>query len=230
MRTNIDGGRKALLTIGAGGLVVAAAYFAAGLFVNPPGLSNGSGAQALAAIAANAGEQRLGTLLDWTFAVVIMVAVVFVAAGVSGGRGATLTAVGACLTAVGDIFHGAVIAVGLVAADMVTSGSDRTQMGALVDRMNADPYVGGLLLPLMITFVLGLVIFAFGLWRARVTSIWPAVLIVAGAAIQALAPDSVNQFAQGTVGTVAMLWIAGAIFRITWLARPAAVQPIAAAV
>ena len=56
MRTNIDGGRKALLTIGAGGLVVAAAYFAAGLFVNPPGLSNGSGAQALAAIAANAGS------------------------------------------------------------------------------------------------------------------------------------------------------------------------------
>jgi hypothetical protein len=224
----MDGGRKALLAIGTIGLVVTAAYFLAGLFVTPPGLGNGSGAQALAAIAANAGEQRLGTLLDWIFAIAIMVAVIFITAGVGGGRGATLTAVGACLTAVGDIFHGAVVAVQLIAADMVSSGTDRAQMGALVDRINSDPYVGGLLLPLMITFVLGLVILAFGLWRARVIPIWPAVLILAGVAIQAVAPDPVNQLAQGTIGTVAMLWIAGAIVRSTWMARPATAPPIAA--
>ena len=35
MRTNMDGGRKALLVIGAIGLVVTAAYFLAGLFVTP---------------------------------------------------------------------------------------------------------------------------------------------------------------------------------------------------
>jgi hypothetical protein len=230
MRTNIDGGRKVLLTIGAAGLVVAAAYFLAGLFVTPPGLGNGSGAQSLAGIAANASEQRLGTILDWIFAVAIMVAVVFIAASVSGGRGATLTAVGAGLTAIGDIFHGAVVAVQLVAADMVTSGADRTQMGALVDRINSDPYIGGLLLPLMITFVLGLVVFTFGLWRARSIPIWPAVLILAGAGIQAVAPDPVNQIAQGTLGSAAMLWIAGAIVRSTWAARPLTLQPLASAV
>ena len=84
------------------------------------------------------------------------------------------------------------------------------------------------MLPLMITFVLGLVIFAFGLWRARVIPIWPAVLILVGVAIQAVAPDPVNQFAQGTVGTVAVLWIAGAIVRSTWIAWPATVPRIAA--
>jgi hypothetical protein len=230
MRTNMDSGRKALLTIGAVGLVLCAAYFVAGLFITPPGLGNGSGAQALAAIGANPGEQRLGTIMDWIFAVAVMVAVVFVASGVGGGRGAILTAVGACITAVGDILHGAVVAVQLIAADMVTSSADRTQMGALVDRINSDPYVGGLLLPLMIAFVLGLVIFSLGLWRSRVIPIWPVVLIFAGAAIQAVAPDPVNQLAQGTLGAVAMLWIAGAVVRSTRVASLSTVQPIAAAV
>jgi hypothetical protein len=56
------------------------------------------------------------------------------------------------------------------------------------------------------------------------------VLIFAGAAIQAVAPDPVNQLAQGTLGAVAMLWIAGAVVRSTRVASLSTVQPIAAAV
>jgi hypothetical protein len=157
-------------------LLVAVVTFT-GVFMVGPAM-NGSGSQALPDAAAHLSALRLSTVHDELYAVAVAL-VCLVAVTLPRGRGFALTFVGAAIAVSANLFHGAVVPIQLIQADMAQAGLDPAQMVALYDRIDNDQWIGASLVPLMLLFPIGMITTALGLWRARLIPLWalgPAVL------------------------------------------------------
>ncbi len=168
---------RARLIAAAGIYLFAAAVTLSGLLVSAPAM-NGTGRQALPDAAAHLSALRWSTVHDEVYAIAIGL-VCLIAVTLPRGRGAVLTFVGAAIAISGNLFHGAVVPIQLIQADMAQAGLDPAQMVALYDRIDNDQWIGITLLPLMVLFPIGLILTALGLWRARLVPVWvlvPAIL------------------------------------------------------
>jgi hypothetical protein len=165
------------LRVAAGVFLFAAAVNLSGLFFVAPAM-NGSGSQALPEAAANLTALRISSVHDFVFAIAICL-VCLVAVTLTSGRGAVLTFVGAALALLANLFHGAVVPIQLIQADMAQAGLDPSQMAALYDRIDNDQWIGATLVPLIFLFPAGMILLTLGLWRSRLVPLWalgPAIL------------------------------------------------------
>jgi hypothetical protein len=165
------------LRFAAGIFVFAAVLNFVGLFIDAPAMS-GSGSEALPQAAAKLAGLRISAVHDLVFAAAICL-VCLVAVTLPTGRGAVLTFIGAAIAVVANLFHGAVVPVQLINADMAQAGLDPAQMVALYDRIDNDQWLGATLVPLVLLFPVGMILLTLGLWRSRLVPLWaiaPAVL------------------------------------------------------
>ncbi len=132
---------------------------------------NGSGSQALPEAASRLTALRVSAVHDFVFAVAICM-VCLMAVTLSMGRGALLTFIGAAIAVLANLFHGAVVSIELIQADMAQAGLDPAQMAALYDRIDNDQWIGATLVPLIFLFPLGMVLLTLGLWRSRLVPVW----------------------------------------------------------
>lgn len=200
------------LRVAAGIFVLAAIINFSGLFVGAPAMS-GSGSQALPEAAAKLSALRLSAVHDLAFAMAICL-VCLVAVTLPSGRGTVLTFVGASIALLANLFHGAVVAIQLIQADMAQVGLDTTQMAALYDRIDNDQWIGATLLPLMVLFPAGMILLTLGLWRARLVPIWalaPAVL----ATLVEMAHVPAAEQVVAILAPVTSVIIAGSLLRLS---------------
>jgi hypothetical protein len=165
------------LTVAAGIYLFVAAVTLSGLLVAAPAM-NGGGRQALPDAAAHLSGLRWSAVQDELYAIAIGL-VCLIAVTLPRRRGAALAFVGAAIAVSGNLFHGAVVPIQLIQADMAQGGLDPSQMVALYDRIDNDQWIGITLLPLMVLFPIGLMVTALGLWRAQLVPLWvlvPALL------------------------------------------------------
>jgi hypothetical protein len=104
-------------------------------------------------------------------------------------RGAALANVGAVLAALGGFGHAAVAMFYLLA--LALHGGEQAEMVAYVDRINATPAVGAVVLPLNLSFALGVIVLVWAAWRSGVVRIWAPVAATAAVLAQELLPTDV---------------------------------------
>jgi hypothetical protein len=107
-------------------------------------------------------------------------------------RAVALGHIGGALVLLGNFFHAAVIGFALVQLPIAESGGDRAQIVALTEGTYASTAFLLLLAMLLIPSVLGSLILAVAVWRARVAPLWVAVVIVVGVATDFIVPESLN--------------------------------------
>jgi len=95
-------------------------------------------------------------------------------------RGAHFAHVGGGLALTGIVCVAVVSGLGFVEWQMVGAGADRTQMAALLERVEGAPAVAPILLGSGLA-TLGLAVLGVGLWRRRAAPAWTAALLVFGA-------------------------------------------------
>jgi hypothetical protein len=112
--------------------------------------------------------------------------------------------VGGGLAVLGLLAFVGVIAVELVAWQMVKGGADQAEMVALLERLNEEP---GVVIPLYIVglvgVVAGFVVLAMGLYRARAVQSWMAACIVVGMLLFL----AQNLFYEGWLGIVGAAFV-----------------------
>lgn len=166
--------------------VVAFGLFAAPLLllgsavVSPPIV--GDEASQLAVVARDPGGYYLFTLLIFV-GTALLVPVVLGLMYLMRHRAPTLGNLGGSLA-----FIGILIAVGdalsqLIIWQMAAPGADQAQMAALLARVNEAPGAAVIFRIGGVSFVLGLVLLAIGLYRAKVSPVWVAAGLAAGAVL-----------------------------------------------
>ena len=204
------------LRVAAGIFLLAAVVNFSGLLVRAPAM-NGSGSQALPEAAANLTALRLSTVHDLAFAMAICL-VCLIAVTLTAGRGTVLTFVGAAMALVANLFHGAVVAIQFIQADMAQAGLDPTQMAALYDRIDNDQWIGATLVPLIFLFAVGMIVLTLGLWRARLVPIW-ALAPVALATLVEISHAPASEQVIAVLAPVTSVIIAGSLMKLS--VRPA---------
>ncbi len=112
-----------------------------------------------------------------------------------GGRGATLTVLGAVLLGVAGVGH---------AAEAVLVLAGRVQPAG-----NAGALLG---VAEFIALVAGMLLLAAGLWRARITSIWPGLLFLLVLPISRAAPHGLaQQSARSAILVIVTAWLSYAL-------------------
>ena len=197
--------------------VGAALVFLAGSLT--PSVDYGTPSLALATIA-TAPDTFLYTLvLDLLYAVLLVPALLGVA-GLPHGRGAALTYVGAGLALFGNLGHTFIAAIDLVARNMVVPAANRGEMLALLDRLTNDAGVI-IVLPMMLAFVVGSVLTAAGLWRARLIPAWPLALMLVAGVLDFLGLGAPGEIGKLIAGAIASIWIGVALIRLANVDRTA---------
>jgi hypothetical protein len=198
----------------------AALVFLAGSLT--PSVDYGTPSVALATIA-NAPDAFLYTFaLDMLYAILLVPALLGVA-GLPRGRGAALTYVGAGLALFGNLGHTFIGAIDLVARNMAVPAADRGQMLALLNRLSDDA-AAIIVLPMMLAFVVGSVLTAAGLWRARLIPVWPVTLMLAAGALDFLGLGTPGEIGKLIVGAIASIWIGVALIRLANSGRAVAAE------
>jgi hypothetical protein len=100
--------------------------------------------------------------------------------------------IGGGLFLLGSFLHAAVIGYALVQLPIAASGGDTGQIVALTEGTYASTAFLLLLAMMLIPSVLGSLILAIAVWRARVAPLWVAVVIVVGVATDFVVPDNLN--------------------------------------
>ena len=100
--------------------------------------------------------------------------------------------IGGGLFLLGSFLHAAVIGYALVQLPIAASGGDKGRIVALTEGTYASTAFLLLLAMMLIPSVLGSLILAIAVWRARVAPLWVAVVIVVGVATDFVVPDSLN--------------------------------------
>lgn len=107
-------------------------------------------------------------------------------------RAVVLGHIGGGLFLLGSFLHAAVIGFALVQLPIAASGGDTGQIVALNEETYASTAFLLLLALMLIPSVLGSLILAVAVWRARVAPVWVAVVIVVGVATDFVVPDGLN--------------------------------------
>src|SRR5262245_53240855 len=191
-----------------------------------PSVDYGVPSAALATIA-NAPDAFAYTLaLDVLYAVLLVPALLGVA-GLAEGRGAALIYVGTGLALFGNLGHSFIAAIDLVARNMAVPVADRGEMLALLNRLNEDAATI-IVLPVMLAYVIGSVLTAVGLWRARLVPAWPVALMLAAGVLGFLGLGAPGEIGKAIVGTTASIWIGVALIRLASTGRTAQSGALAA--
>jgi hypothetical protein len=107
-------------------------------------------------------------------------------------RAVALGHVGGGLFLLGNFFHAAAVGYALVQLPVAESGGNKVQIIALAEGRYASTAFLLLLPVFLIPSVLGALILAVAVWRARVAPLWAAVAIVVGVATDFVVPESLN--------------------------------------
>jgi hypothetical protein len=140
-----------------------------------------------AAVAADRGGMVVSSVLLLASSLALVPAV-FGILHVLRERGVTLGHIGGVLAIVGALGHIAVMTYQLALVEMTKAG-DREAMVALIERLDSSPVVGAIVLPMILSFALGLLILAVALWRARFVRGWAAALVLVAVLLDVGAPD-----------------------------------------
>lgn len=119
-------------------------------------------------------------------------------------RGAVLTQLGAFFALLGAMGHMGLATLGLISRSL--AGGDPDQMHGYEDRLNNDPILAVFLI-LLLSFGVGLVLLAFGAWRAGLIGWWGPALIGAVVVAHFALPDD-----QPAVVTVSALTAIAVVF------------------
>lgn len=92
-------------------------------------------------------------------------------------RAVALGHIGGALVLVGIVGYTAVLATELVLLQIAQTAADRGQMVALAERIYASVGFGIFLLMFLVGLLLGLIVLAVALWRARIVPLWIAGVI-----------------------------------------------------
>lgn len=115
------------------------------------------------------------------------------------GRGVVLGHIGGGLALIGVFGYMGILATEFVVLQMVGEGAERAQMIALAERVYGSVGFGVFLIMFLFGLLVGLIILAAGLWRARIIPPWAAACIATAAVLDFVASASV--FA------VALAWV-----------------------
>jgi hypothetical protein len=129
-------------------------------------------------------------------------------------RGAALANAGAVFAVLGALAHMGIATVALVALGL--PGGDPAQMIAFVDRMNDRPEVGAVVLPLVLSFGLGVALLAWAAWRAGLVGWWGPALVTAVVVAHTALPEvsPAVEFAGLTAIAVVFGWLGVQVLRL----------------
>ncbi|MGB8651591.1 MAG: hypothetical protein WCD35_13135 [Mycobacteriales bacterium] len=157
-------------------LLIAPVLFAASELLTPKQVTNA--AEQLDVYAAHRSALLASSLLSIAVALTLLAGTIGIVHLVRA-RGVTYANLAAVLIGYGLITaHAGLGAIGLVFAEMVRPGLDRTAMTQLYDKITHDAPVGGPLLLGHYLLVVGIILLAVALLRAHVGSRWAAICLL----------------------------------------------------
>jgi hypothetical protein len=129
-------------------------------------------------------------------------------------RGAALATAGAVFAVLGALAHTAIATVALLVLGL--PGGDPAQMVAFVDRMNDRPEVGAVVLPLVLSFGLGVALLAWAAWRAGLVGWWGPALVTAVVVAHTALPEvpAAVELAGLTAIAVVFGWLGVRVLRL----------------
>ncbi len=116
-------------------------------------------------------------------------------------RGSVLARVGGLFTLLGALGHTALAILYLLMRSL--AGGDAAEMKAFEDRINEDPAVGAVALPLLLSFGVGIALLAWAAWRAGLIGWWGPALVTAVVVAHDLLPSDVPRAVE--IGALASL-------------------------
>ncbi len=182
----------------------------------------GSQVENLEVIEAHSGQFLAASAL--TFVSAILLAVGFALLGGEVARGGHRRAsVLLFLGSVGWLLHTAVIAVNAVMSELASSTA-RAEMAEVADQIFAGPVFLGLLIPMMLATVVGMIGSGIVLWRTGRAPVWVGVAIAIALFLDFVTPEQFSGIPMFALLTVAF----GALAARKPLGRPAQSHEIAA--
>ncbi|HZG86084.1 hypothetical protein [Paenibacillus sp.] len=180
---------------GVGGVLFAliALLFLVMAVVQNPELPGGEqAAGTLDMIAANPGAAMMTPYLDLAYSVVVALAFFFAARRLEG-RGAGAAAVGAAIAVAGNMAHSAVAFLEYIVVTMAGLPEQREAMIALWTKWESGPFLIPFLL-LIVSYLVGIIVFAVGLYRAGKLPLWGIIAVIAIAIAKDVAkmPDALS--------------------------------------
>jgi len=128
-------------------------------------------------------------------------------------RAVALGHLGAGLVLLGLYFHAAVIGYSLVEVPLTASGIGRARTIEFTEQMYDSTAFTMILLPFL-SFYLGSVILAVALWRARVTPLWIAFVIVLALLTEFFGPEALSPALMFLLLLVGFGWIGLKVLRM----------------
>jgi hypothetical protein len=168
----------------AGACMMLAPLFVLVGFVVHPDMESDAAAQ-LGVIAENS-DRWVASHLILLAAVALMVPAVLGLMHMLRERQVAMGHLGGALGLLGLLALAGVVAIELVAGQMVKGGAERGEMVGLLDRVQDTAAIAGPFFVVSFAFALGLIVLAFGLWQAHATSWWMAACIAIGAVLLAI--------------------------------------------
>ncbi len=136
-------------------------------------------------------------------------------------RAVVLGHLGGGLFLLGNFFHLVIVGFALTEIPLAVSGMPQSQLLTMMDQMFGHPAFL-LLLPPFFGFHLGLLMLAVAVWRAKMTPLWMALLILAAPLMIFIAPDSYNNELLTGCLLISFGWIGLKVLRMSdteWMAR-----------
>jgi hypothetical protein len=176
-------------TLAGASMIVAPLLSLASVSTQPE--AEGGAAGQLAAIAEHPGGTQLSILL-FIFSQLVFLAAVLGIMHLLRDRGVVLGHIGGVLALAGLFGHAVTGGSFLVVLQMVGAEADRGQMTALLERtQDSSSFIIFALMGLA-GFLLGFIILAVGLWRARVAPGWVPALIVVSFVLEFIASNFID--------------------------------------
>jgi hypothetical protein len=197
----------------AGGLALLG--FSAALVVNAlVDPSGGDGGQAALATATDQPAAMTAGALALVVCAVLTPPAVAAILRQARDRGAALANAGAVFAVLGAAAHMAIATVGLLW--LALPGGDPAEMAAFVDRVDERPEITAIVLPLVLSFGVGVGLLAWAAWRAGLVGWWGPALVTAAVAAHAVLPETspVVEFAGITAIAAVFGWLGVRVLRL----------------
>lgn len=199
--------------------VTAASYLGAGvaLFGSEVADPSRTGKPAeLARLAIDSSERMVAGAVLLTVSSALLVVGALGSARLVRGRGRRLVHVGAGMSVLGAMGHMAYATFVLILTALPATAADRSELQMLVERIDGSTAVNAVVLPLILSFALGMLVLQVGLVRGRVVPGWVLAPVTAAILIEvAHLGTTAAALAKQSLALAAVAVVAASVWRLS---------------